>query len=352
MPAIIPDDVIIDIVNQRGIPKARIVLGKKHGLTPQRIETVWRRYYGGSTLAHFKSGLKCPLPGSEVPQPDSEVRETTVGDKKLKVQMPNVRAIPIQRNVKINKKENSRELELVPIGDPIVDDQNAQIISGEIASGNDSSELIDALYQFIDVNKNLSEDTRKALNSAEKFYKRSNISTRSKRGKKYVDSESDQEAAYDSTKYDSEFETEKTGGSSERLPVEPPESSSDSVHERRSSVQSVPIEPRLVDNFQYRGENRGLPQEPRSRSVARAQPIHSVSARRQESRPEASSRYNPRPDNPVTELQQPQLYRGGQTFQQNPSSYNNEFNQRQRELPDVYRQSQDGSGQNRIVRPI
>lgn len=168
-PKVLPYEVLNDILVNRGIKNARKVLAKKHGLSDTRIGNIWKEYYGGATLEHYKTGLKRPLPNEiagvvagkrQVATPRGKY---TADEPKLKV---DARAIPrvIKKPIK-----SSDELELDKLGDLSANALNKQanIIAGQIQAGNDNSELVAAIHELIKNNELLSKTTYSNLLAAQ-----------------------------------------------------------------------------------------------------------------------------------------------------------------------------------------
>jgi hypothetical protein len=164
-------EVIIDICESRAIPKAADTLAKKHGISSSRVKNIWLNYYGGTTLADYKTGLKKPLPNTEVAQREFGKRVIKTERAKYVVQEPKSivaarradegsKASPM-RKVAVRK---SHDLDLDNVA--ALDDNDAQIMAGEVNAGNNSSELIEAIGQLIEHNQNISERSLSALEKA------------------------------------------------------------------------------------------------------------------------------------------------------------------------------------------
>lgn len=179
-PEKLPIEMIRDIVNSRAIPHARDVLSKKHGISINRIDKLWREYYGGHTMTHYKSGLKKPLPDGGGSLPSGRTRSSVAGKRKVMAEEPAVRAQPARVLQKINKKPP--ELDTDNLAD--ADDSTADIISGEIQQGNDNEDLIEAMYALIETNKDLSESARTNLETARDYYEKTKRKYKKLRGHK------------------------------------------------------------------------------------------------------------------------------------------------------------------------
>jgi hypothetical protein len=167
-PKILTAEVIVDICRNRDLIGARPKLAKKHGISTKRIDTVWRKYYGGTTLADFKSGLKCHLPDTETTPTVTSINTRKVRTSKyeLSAKEPENARASVQRKIDKLKKEPVLNLDEV-------NDQTAEIVAGEIEAGNDSKDLIDAMYKLMESNQQLSESAYRSLESAMEFHKNS-----------------------------------------------------------------------------------------------------------------------------------------------------------------------------------
>jgi hypothetical protein len=185
----LPDDAITEIVQRRFERGVIDKLATKFNCSTTRIYTVWKQYYGGKTLNDARGGLIRPLPGTEhSPAPEDPVLDGAPCEKpsaggtrtvnspkyKLTANAPPVRA-KVSRKVVPQKQPLTRQqpcldIEMLPAQAPGSDAQ-AELVAGAIEAGNDNDELIDAMYQLMEQNTQLSQQAITALKHAEKFYK-------------------------------------------------------------------------------------------------------------------------------------------------------------------------------------
>lgn len=211
-PAVLTIDVITDIINGRKGVSARKVLAERHGISENRVNSIWKEYYGGTTLKDFESGLKKPIPDvrlrADVDEPHtrkykSERGVYTARDPKVidsaDAKAKAVRKVAPQRKVK-------HDLDLDAIAE--MDDNDAEIIAGEVTNGNDSAILMSAIAELIDSNKHLSAAAIKSLKQAQ-LYARKNY-------KSYdIESETDDDSTAPRLRahHESDYETISEEGS-------------------------------------------------------------------------------------------------------------------------------------------
>lgn len=172
-------EVIQDVCENRGIPDAARALAKKHGISTARIRNIWNMYYGGTTLEEYKTGLKKPLPTTDIPQRDINKRVIKTERAIYEAKEPKTliaatrkdagnRGAP-QRKIPVHNKD----LDLDNVAD--MDDNDAEIMAGEVSAGNNSAELLLAIEQLIAHNQNVSDRTLSTLERAlESAHKRRN----------------------------------------------------------------------------------------------------------------------------------------------------------------------------------
>jgi hypothetical protein len=162
-PTALTSSEITDIVNRRDEPKAREVLAKEYGISSTRVVNIWKMYYGGSTLADFKTGLKKPLPKEPVPTASFTKRSVQIeGGGKYTTYAP-----------KTENFESRAKARRVHLNKPTKED--VDIIEGEIDAGNNNPDLIDALERMAENIERSSKNALKTSKIAQKIISRSNI---------------------------------------------------------------------------------------------------------------------------------------------------------------------------------
>lgn len=213
-PDVLAPDVIKDIVERRNIPDACNKLAAHHGVSIQRIRVIWATYYGGTTLADYKTGLKKPLPTAAIPQKDITMRKLNTERAHYAAREPKTIAAAAKadigarahavKKIPVKPQPNSdqyRDLELDPEALAQMDDEEAEIIAGEVASGNNSSLLREALNALVLTNKNLSSITKQHLRAAynEGRNKKSNSGTKKSGALRYNDETSNESETDDAS---------------------------------------------------------------------------------------------------------------------------------------------------------
>lgn len=173
-PAQLPSDAIIDIVQSRPLKGARKLLADKYGVSEHRIYKIWHEYYGSGTKLAYKTGLKKALPNDQILNNNDNMRKikTERGvyiTQEPKTEMVNLRqkATPIR---KIQATPQSKQMNINDLNS--ITSEQAEILSGEVMSGNDNNELINAINQLTISNQNLSEHAINSLNKARKYAKK------------------------------------------------------------------------------------------------------------------------------------------------------------------------------------
>lgn len=173
-PITLSPEMVKDICDNRTIKDAQNVLAAKHGVSVNRIRKVWAAYYGGTTLAAAKDGLKKPLPTK--PQLQTDVNLRSLKTERAQYQAPAPRtikaaraqdtgkAVPTRKIVVVKKGEADLELDKESLAQ--MDDEQAELLAGEAAAGNNSDLLREAINALVLTNKNLSSVTRKHLRAA------------------------------------------------------------------------------------------------------------------------------------------------------------------------------------------
>lgn len=148
---------IADIVNSRFEERARDKLSQKYGVSAKRISNIWSEYYGGSTLAFAKSGLKKSLP--------TEPQETSKFNmRKIRTERGTYSAArPKVSEQDISKRAKSKRVILKP---ELLTDEDHEIIQGQLAAGNNSQELIHLMNDLVLSNKDLSKAAMKSVKMA------------------------------------------------------------------------------------------------------------------------------------------------------------------------------------------
>ncbi len=170
-------EAIKDICENRATPNAVRILAKKHGISENRVKSIWGIYYGGTTLKDYGTGLKKPLPEKAVDQTDLTRRviktERGIYETREPKTMRAAAAADIGSRATAIRKQKAKpqppkDLDLDNVGD--MDDNDARILAGEMQAGNNSAELLEAVERLIEHHQNISERTlvslEKALESA------------------------------------------------------------------------------------------------------------------------------------------------------------------------------------------
>lgn len=171
-PAILPCAVVNDILSNRFITGARVVMSKKHGISEARVNSLYKEYFGGATIAHAKTGLKKPIPADGAGLP-GEKREAKTPRGKYVAAEPKTRedsrAKPRVIKKPIQTSANTAELDLDKLGDLPASalNQQANIIAGQIHAGNNNEDLIAAIHELIKNNELLSRATYSNLLAAQ-----------------------------------------------------------------------------------------------------------------------------------------------------------------------------------------
>lgn len=280
-------EVIRDICENRGIQDAGNVMCKKHGISLGRVRNIWAMYYGGTTLADYKTGLKKQLPTSAVPQRDLNKRviktERAIYEAKEPKTMAQAAKADVGKRAAPIRKIPAKPVDLDLDNIAELDDNDAQIMAGELRAGNNSGELLSAIEQLIEHNQNISERTLTSLEKALEAASR-------RRGRQYDDTASDTD--YSVT---TDIETEDEDDSTAITRAQPtktrgrPQRSSDGTGERTSEILESYEEPieynnvirspmgvREERNTRLAGPDQLGPQlrEGPPRSSARAQPVY------------------------------------------------------------------------------
>lgn len=388
-PAKLPITMIKDIVNNRGIPKARQVLAKKHGISEHRVDNVWKEYYGGKLLEDYKTGLKKPLPDAETVA-KGPTREVKVGSKKIIVEEPTVRAHAARKLDPSQKKIVTPTPELDIDNLDSADDTTADIISGEIQQGNDNEDLISAMYELIESNKNLSESARVNLESARDYYEKTKRkykklraqSKNTKYSRSSIDESDYENDGYDSTKVGmpkprstpadfNEFNPERVEQDFGRISEEDPGFSDESGE---ISGDGGYYEAPCV----YRGESEGSPelayarqnsvrhtvklpavdrrdvQVPRGGHQQRAQPVYQFRNEPVEPEREERPTHSGRPYRTSAKVPIPQFNASQTRVQQDNILYNTQLSRQPGQRGSVHQASASGPTGNRpaLIRPI
>jgi hypothetical protein len=377
-------EIIKDVVNSRGITAARNVLAKRHGISENRINKIWREYYGGSTLEFYKTGLKKQLPDSEedLTQPARLKREVRVGNKKLTVEEPTVRAQATRKITAVHKK---------PVGPPeldidnidAADDTTADIVAGEINQGNDNEDLITCMYQLIESNKNLSESARTNLETARDYYEKTKRKYKKmKNVRNHIEPTTDttdddntrniekfsSENGYDSTKVGTpasvgndstaEYESDEYDDRGQYMELPGDYSNQTGIIPKQQSNRPPQIDNRSQTIIRRTNgintNNRPVSETPRDRPQPRAQPVYKLSAIPDEPESQTRSAHNSGSNRTGSKVSASQLDPSSSRFQQNNSFYDIQLSNQPRPSQPVHSQSTIGSNGNipPLKRPI
>lgn len=168
-PATLTADVIADIVNNRPLKGGRKILADKYGISEKRVLNIWKDYYGGTTLKDHASGLKKPLPVDAVKTSDITTRKFkserglyTAKEPKI-MDKPDAKAKVVRKVAPQRKLAVGNDLDLDNVES--MTDAQARIINGEVLSGNNSPELLQAIASLIENNHHITERMVKSLES-------------------------------------------------------------------------------------------------------------------------------------------------------------------------------------------
>ena len=179
---------LTDILKSRVISGARRALAQKYGISETRVGRIWNEYYGGGKLSDYKSGLKKPIPEDPAKVTGMSIRQVKTARGEYAVREPKFEKIDknadakkraiCARSVKVKPRDLNIDIESVDN----MDDNEAEIIAGEIGAGNNSGELLAIVDRLIESNENLSEKTLRALkyvqkNSKQNYYSESEYSS-------------------------------------------------------------------------------------------------------------------------------------------------------------------------------
>jgi len=166
-PAVLTADIIADIVDNRPLKGGRKILADKYGISEKRVLNIWKDYYGGTTLKDHAGGLKKPLPTTEIKTADITTRKFkserglyTAKEPKI-MDKPDAKAKSVRRVAPQRKVAVGADLDLDNIAE--MTDAQAKIINGEVLSGNNSPELLQAIASLIESNHNITERMVKSL---------------------------------------------------------------------------------------------------------------------------------------------------------------------------------------------
>lgn len=188
---------IKDIVEFRPNRGSRDILATKYGISVDRVTNIWRQFYGGSTLADYKTGLKKKLPTTDVRTADMNWRNFrsergTYSARAPKVVDHTAKAAAVRKLAPLKKVVNpegpTADLDLDAVDE--MGDKEAQILAGELRAGNNNEELLTAIYELLDHNQNISD---RAIGALENALKTVSKSGRRKQSAQYADSESNYE---------------------------------------------------------------------------------------------------------------------------------------------------------------
>lgn len=202
-PVILPASAIKDIVDSRGLTNSRHILSEKYGISKARVDRVWKEYYGGSTLADYKTGLKKELPVNPVNMNEVAIRHYKTARATYAVKEPKVigesadaKAKSIRQHPAVKKQQISATKDLDLDHPEAMGDNEAQIMAGEVQAGNNSNELLAAMAEMLEHNQNISDRAVSALERALKIADRRRGRSASR------NSDYSTEADYDTTDID------------------------------------------------------------------------------------------------------------------------------------------------------
>lgn len=199
-PEVLTPSQIKDIIESRPLPFARKKMSDKYGISVVRVNNIWKQYYGGGTLKDYETGLKVPLPTEAIKTADITMRKfrTERGtymakDPKIINENPAAIATAVRR-LKPSRKIVNKDLDLD--NTDAMGDNEAEILAGEVSAGNNSSELLEAVYELLEHNQHISDRAISALENALKAVsKRQSRAQRRNAGSYSEYSESDYDAS-------------------------------------------------------------------------------------------------------------------------------------------------------------
>lgn len=189
-PPILGPEVIADILESRPKYNALRAMSEKYGISKERIGRIWTEYYGGGKISDYKTGLKKPLPTEGIKTADITLRriktdraEYVVKPPKLtkmdKLQDMKKRATPISKLKAVREEESEEDLELDDEGIEAMEDREASIVAGAVASGNNSQQMLEVMDRLIATNAHLSAGVLKTLKDVRRKAKAKYISSES-----------------------------------------------------------------------------------------------------------------------------------------------------------------------------
>lgn len=327
-PATLEPAVIEDILLSRTAKAARVTLAKKYGISESRVGKIWQEYYGGQTLADYKSGLKKPLPKEAIKTAEcnarhfkSERAKYTAKEPKIIVEPLETKANPRRRPAVMKKKPQDLDLD----DTDAMTDNEAEILAGEVNAGNNSQELLAAIERLIAHNENISDRAISSLESALKHVSKARRND------------------YSSTDYsDDNIDTDDSTIAYKQAPpprqravrynprdatvdeevLESSEDGPELVNQRQPAASSYSKPPQSVARPHQVGEElRQRPAGPR----ARAEPIYRAERRRPDDHEEQG--YSCEIAGYEQEVPPAEHYQGQRRVQQSYGSYNPQLNQ-------------------------
>lgn len=169
-PAILPQEVIKDILENRCKKGARKALAEKYGISEKRVSLLWAAYYGGATLKDYASGLKKPIPESGEQTSNITTRKVKSAIAQYSAAEPATQELERSKRANYTRKikVSPRELNLDPQS---MTDADIEIAASEISAGNNSKQMIDALVELVSSNRQLSESALQSIKLAKKSLK-------------------------------------------------------------------------------------------------------------------------------------------------------------------------------------
>lgn len=170
-PAVLSPEVIKDICDNRNIKGAQAAMAAKHNISTHRVSRVWATYFGGTKLADAKTGLKKQLPKAPVAQSDITMRKLKTERAQYQVREPKTLIAAAKLDIgarakavkKVAGKKLEEDLELDKESLANMDDEQAEILAGEVEAGNNSDALLNALNEIVLTNKKIHKDNIKHL---------------------------------------------------------------------------------------------------------------------------------------------------------------------------------------------
>ena len=147
-PAILASEEIRDIVESRTIKGARKILSEKYGISIKKVGDIWKKYYGGTTLQDYHTGLKIELPTEPVNIHDGSLRSVKTD-----------RGTYVAAEPKIKTGTGKARVKRVLLNKPTSED--IDIMSGEIEAGNNNKDLLMSLNKFTNVAQEISNQALK-----------------------------------------------------------------------------------------------------------------------------------------------------------------------------------------------